>query len=387
MFTFVAFSMFSISVTQISFAIGTLAWLLKVHLTRAWKDQRGTIVGIAILYFSFACLLSLTTAVDFENSIKILKKLLQFLIFFWVANAVQDRKQRDLLAGLVIVAGTVAALSGILPSLNPAFFLPEMFHGNRPIGTLSMPATFGGILMIAGLVSLGRFLYHKPKAYSMLGATGVIVFCLILTLTRQAWLGFFIGTVFLIFFWNKKYLLILPLLLASIVLFAPDKISDRVNSLTNLTDNSLQLRISLWKVGWKIFKDHPVTGCGYKCVDAIHSQYSGPTEYVAKSPGMHSNIFQLMVDTGLVGLGLWLSIWASYFFEILKRYRALDEETSHNNTKAVLMGSSAAVLAYLIGGLFESSIYDSEVSMLIYFLVGLSLTNVTRKKMDVQGQN
>ena len=214
LFTFVAFSMFSISVTQISFAIGAIASLLKTHLTKSWKELRGTYVGIAVLCFSLACVLSMITAVDFGSSLKLLKKLLQFTILFWVANEVQDEKQRDLLFKMVIVTGVASALNGVLPLINPSLFPKDSLYGGlRVIGTMSVPSTFSGILMIAGLAALGRLLFHKPKEYWVIGSMGVIVLCLLISVTRQAWLGFFIGTVFMVSFWNKKYLLLLPILL------------------------------------------------------------------------------------------------------------------------------------------------------------------------------
>ena len=379
LFTFVAFSMFSISVTQISFAIGAIASLLKTHLTKSWKELRGTYVGIAILCFCLACVLSIITSVDFGSSLKLLKKLLQFIILFWVANAVQDEKQRDLLFKLVIVTGVAAASNGLLPLLEPSFYsIDKLYAGIRPIGTMAAPSTFSGILMIVGLVTLGRLLFHKPIEYWVLGSLGVIGLCLLLTITRQAWLGFLIGSVFLLFFWNKKCLLVIPLLLASLLLFASDNINNRIHSFTNLKDRSFQARISLWKGGWKVFKDHAITGCGYKCVDSIHSQYPDPSDWIAHYRGMHSNIFQLLVDTGVLGLGTWLSIWIAYFIEIFKRWRALVVEKSQGSAVEILMGCSAAVLAFLAGGFFESSIYDSEVAMLLYFLMGISLTQVKK---------
>ncbi len=373
LFTFAVFSMFSISVTQISFAIGALAWLFKIHLTKSWKELRGTRVGIAILFFCLACVLAVATSVDLESSIKPLKKLLQFVIFFWVANAVQDEKQRDLLIGLVIVAGAVTALNGLFPFWAQGYYSPQ-----RLLGTMSMPSTLSGVLMLAGLIALGRFLFHKPKEYWVLGSLGIISLCLLLTLTRQAWLGFFTGTVFLLFFRSKKYLLILPLLLAGLLLFAPAGLKDRVFTMTDMENSGLQVRMSLWKGGWEIFKDHPVTGCGFKCVDSIHSQYPDPSGYVARIIGMHNNVLQLLVDTGVVGLGTWLSIWATYFIEIFKHRWILHKETSQGNVEGLLLGSLAAVLGFIVGGFFETNIYDSEVAMLLYFLMGLSLTQVKK---------
>jgi tellurite resistance protein TehA-like permease len=93
---------------------------------------------------------------------------------------------------------------------------------------------------------------------------------------------------------------------------------------------------------------------------------------------MHSNIFQLLVDTGVVGFGTWLSIWVVYYIEIFKRLRALAEEKSQDNAIGILLGGSAAVLAFLVGGCFETNIYDSEVAMLLYFIMGLSLAKVKK---------
>ena len=380
LFTFAAFSMFSISVTQIAFSIGAISWLLKVHLTKTWKELRGTMVGVAILCFCLACILSITTSVDMASSVKLLKKLIQFVIFFWVANSVQEEKQRSLLVVLVIVSGAAVALGGLTQLL---------LDGNSDTfaegikGTLSKQSTYSGVLMMAGLMALAQCLFHKPKAYWVIGSIGLIAFALLCGLARQAWLGFFIGTVFLVFVWNKKYLLVLPLILLSLFWFAPDGIKKRILSLKNFNDISLQHRVIVWKSGWDIFKDYPLTGCGYKCVDSIHHQYPGK-EYLGKKGllayyvGMHSNIFQLLVDTGIVGLGAWVFIWIAYFIEIFKRFRGLAEKTHREYSKSLLMGSAAAVLAYLVGGFFETTLYDSEVSMLLYFLVGLSLSKVTK---------
>ncbi len=373
LFTFVAFSMFSISITQISFGIGTLAWLLKVQLTNSWKKVRGTQVGITILCFILACIFAIFTSVDLENSLGQIKKLAQFSIFFWVANTVQNEKQRDLLFAMVIITGAFAALYGISKVFGTEFNLLSRIQEAK-----IHSATFAGILMLTVLLSFGRFLFSKPREYWVLGNIVIVAFCLLFTLTRQAWLGFILGVSFLVYFWNKKFLLVVPVLIAGLFLLAPEAIKDRLHTFGNIKESSFQSRISLWKGGWEIFKDHPVTGCGFKCVDAIHSQYPDPSGWLGYFRGMHSNIFQLLVDTGVVGLGTWLSIWIAYFFSLSKKW----VQTNSGNTRSLIMGSSAAVLGFLMGGLFETSIYDSEVVMLLYFLMGLSLAEVKKAPED-----
>ena len=83
LFVFVGFSMFSISVTQISGAVGGLAWLLRTHLTGTWKKQRWPL-GIPFLLFFVACLIAVFNAYDPSYSYSSLKKSLEILIFFWI---------------------------------------------------------------------------------------------------------------------------------------------------------------------------------------------------------------------------------------------------------------------------------------------------------------
>ena len=299
--TFALSSLFSISITQISFGIGSLSWLLKTHLTRTWSEIRVTRVGIAILAFCLAYILSLTTAVDLESGINFIKKLFQVVIFFWVANTVQDEKQRNILVSLVIFAAVASALNGIflnyasLAQDSRGFYLG--MYGERPVGTMSVPSTFSGLLMIAGLIALGKFLFNEPKNYWVLGAIGIIGFCMILVLARQAWLGFLVGSIFLIYFWKKKFLWIIPIVLVFIFVLSPQKYKTRIESMTDIkNDRSLQERQVVWEGGWEIFKDHPITGCGFKCVDSVHTSYPDPTGFIALNRGMHNNIMQLLIE-------------------------------------------------------------------------------------------
>ena len=373
LFIFVAFSMFSISVTQIAFSIGASCWLWKVHLTQTWKDVRGTLVGTAILFFCLACILAVTTSLDIDSSSRHLKKLLQFSIFFWAANTIQDEKQRDLLIRIIIIAGVAAAFHGLYQ-----YFDADVARKLRVHGTRSHVSTYSGILMLSGFVALGRFLFQKSKNYWVLGCVGIISLCLLLTLTRQAWLGFFIGTSFLLFIWNKKFILLIPLLVMGLLFLSPISVKDRMQSLINMEDLSFQERISLWKGGWEIFKDHPFTGCGFKCVDLIHNQYPDPSGKLGHFRGMHNNALQLIIDTGIIGLGFWVFIWVAYFFEIFKRWRVLATDTSQGNAKSILMGSMAPILGFLTGGFFETNFYDSEMVMLLFFIMGISLARVKK---------
>jgi O-antigen ligase len=333
--------------------------------------MRGTRVGIAILAFCLAYFIALTTAIDMGNSITYMKKLLQLTIFFWVANTVQDEKQRNILFSLIIFAGVAAALNGIYSDIvNPPVI-------TRQAGTMSTASTFSGLLMLTGLLALGKFFFHEPKNFWLLGGYGIISICLMIVLARQSWLGFLVGSIFLVYFWRKKFLWVIPLVLVSVFLLSPQIYKERIESMTDIdNDRSFNIRKYVWKGGWEIFKDYPITGCGFKCVDAIHSRYPDPSGFMELIRGMHSNIMQLLVDTGIVGFGAWLSIWVAYFIEIFKRCQVSARDKTPGDNKGILLGCAAAILSFLVGGFFETHFYDSEIIMLVYFIMGVSLAKV-----------
>ena len=142
----------------------------------------------------------------------------------------------------------------------------------------------------------------------------------------------------------------------------------RVKDMVSGEDQTFKMRLALWHAGWEIYKDHPVTGCGFRCVDLLHDQYPDPTGYVKKLRGMHNNFIQLAVDTGILGLGTWLGIWFCFFRRLYKMGFSPEAAPQGN---WVVFGSAAAVFAFLAGGCFESSLYDSEVVMLLYFIMAL----------------
>ena len=305
----------------------------------------------------------MVTAVDSGNSYKSLKKLLQILIFFWAVNSIKDSRERDLLVLLLAVAGCAAALVGIYQGL-----LTPVTTATRVEGTMGIYMTFAGILMLVGLVALGRFLFRKLRENWLGVAVLLIVFYLLLTLTRQAWLGFLTGLIFLVFAWKTRLLFGIPILLVMVLLFAPAGVKERMHSMVDLTDWTFQSRLALWQGGWQVFKDYPLTGCGFKCMDLVHTDYPDPTGYIKKYRGMHNNLVQLAVDTGLVGLTTWMSIWGCYFLALFRRTR---DQVKKSSSRWVLHGSAAAVLGFLAGGFFEVNFYDSEVAMLLYFIMAL----------------
>ena len=392
LFIFVAASIFSISITQIAAGLGGLAWAIKTHLNHTWKEQKWPL-AIPILLFALACLIAVVDAYDVSYSFPSLKKLFEFLIFFWVINCVKTRKLRDSLSLVLIVSATCASLLGFYQA-----WMDGVQIESRVEGTLSTYMTFAGILMMVSLLALARVLYRRPKEAWLWACIGIILTSLLFTLTRQAWGGVFVGLLFFIFCSIRKYVLVLLLsLFVAIFYFKKEVQSELLRMELKLTpektrislahlifrtrlllsgeDETLMMRIVLWKTGWEVFKDYPLTGCGFRCMDKLVSKYPDPTGWVEKLRGMHNNFVQLALDTGFLGLFTWVGIWFCFFLLLYQRAKALNGDA---NERWVVLGSAAGAIAFLTGGLFETNFYDSEVAMTLYFLMALPFSGTQK---------
>ena len=368
--SFVCFSFFSISLTQISCGIGGLAWATKCFLTQSWGKQIYPL-RIPFFLFIFACLIAVAGAPDISASYKSLKRLLEILIFFWAANCITSEELRERLTIILIAAATLSTLGGLYNA-----FETGVLHGARAEGTMSVYMTFAGLLMLSLLISSGKLVFAPKENKWIYIAFVMLSACLLLSYTRQAWLGVIAGIIFLIWFRKKSLLWFLPVALVVVFAISPNAIKFRINSLTDLNDANLQRRVALWQGGWLVFKDHPLTGCGFKCIDVLNQNYPDPTGIIGKLRGMHNNFLQLAVDTGLFGLITWISIWVAYFMTLYQRLTANSGDLVY---KKDAMGSAAAVVGFLVAGFFETNFYDSEVSMLLYFIMALPFAG-TRKK-------
>ena len=103
----------------------------------------------------------------------------------------------------------------------------------------------------------------------------------------------------------------------------------------------------------------------------MHKNYPDHRGHIKKLRGMHSNFVQLAVDTGFLGLISWVSIWVIYFLTLYRQIFSMEENLAYKRDS---MASAAAITGFLVAGLFETNFYDSEVSMLMYFIMALPFT-------------
>lgn len=380
----VAASIFSIALSNIFFVLAILLWLWDCCLRRRIHLEFPNFSPY-LLTFVGAVVLSVVCSEDVRVSVPYLQKVVKFLYVFLIFTYVREDQARRALHLIIMLVGLSAAYG-----VCQYFWLWEVDLLNRIRGFMSHWMTFSGQLMLASVALTAELLFGRlgntPKAstdgrcprimatvrcgaFRMLpwaALLGLILFALMLTLTRSAWVGATAGILFLLAAWNIRWTGVILAGLVILFFLLPDSFRTRVYSGFDLRDTTTRVRVELFLTGKNILQSHPWTGVGPRLIPTVYKDYQQSTEF----PGwayqhLHNNFIQIGADMGLIGLLTWCALWARLLWDLgmkMRRHRLL------GNTGWAAAGLGG-LLAFLCAGLFEYNFGDAEVLILLLFLI------------------
>lgn len=367
---------FSITLSESALVLLGLLWLWKLR-----DPSRATPafpLGGPVLALAAATLLSAARSADPVRSLADSKGLLLLLVLYVVVEALPDVDAAErFLTGLLLLLALHAGLSVIQVALCPREpvglpLLGRFFHRcDRAHGFFSIYMTLAGVLNLVLLATLPRLLSRPlgPPAWTLpawlLSAVGFL-----LTLVRGAWLGFLAGAVALAGLLRRaSVLLVIGVVLVLSLLLPAGLLEYRIRSFANPADATFRERLFMWQSGFGMVRDHPLTGVGPGQVKALFPQYARPEAHRKSTSHVHNTPLQIAAERGLLGLGAWCWLWAAFFRGGMRLLRRLGPDQARE--RRLVAGSLAAVLGFLVAGLFEYNFGDSEVVMIAYALMAL----------------
>jgi O-antigen ligase len=123
------------------------------------------------------------------------------------------------------------------------------------------------------------------------------------------------------------------------------------------------------RAGLAMAYDHPLTGVGPGQVKHLYPRYAPPEAVRRYTSHLHDAPLQILVERGVPGLAAWLAIFAAFVARVLGARPRAPEERPED--RALALGCLAAVVAFVVAGLFEYNFGDTEV-----LLVAVSLMAV-----------
>jgi O-antigen ligase len=229
--------------------------------------------------------------------------------------------------------------------------------------------TQAGLLLLFSAVALSQFLFAREKGRWIWGAGFLLAsVALVMTLTRNAWVGVFVVAVVLLSCFKPKALILMPVVVALLFLASPPSIKRRALSIFDPNSYSNAQRIEYLQAGFKIIKDYPLLGTGPNTVHVIFQRPQYDLSEVARdNVHLHNNLLQIAAERGIPTLLVWLAFMTWVFLALLRMVREKKDP--------LLFIYAAAALSALVGlfaaGFFEYNWGDSEVATLFLGLITL----------------
>lgn len=258
----------------------------------------------------------------------------------------------------------------------------HMIHG-IPSSTLSDNNLYAlGIVMLLPLI-----LYLAKYSVNTLvrwGALGLFGLCVMTVLGSNSRGGFLALAVLGVWYWvtsPRKLLstLFVCIVAVGVVQFAPERWFDRIETIKEADqDDSFLGRVAAWKISVNIANDHPVFGAGFDAtqVQSIWNEYKYTPNFINIDipetiffKAAHSNYFQVLGDSGYVGLLLFLGMMSAAF---ITRWdiKTLAKRLPGDHSWAVDLSTAItlSLVAFMAGGAGVSLAYFELMYLQIVLL-------------------
>ena len=361
------------------------AYLVKKILRKERLFVR-TAISKPMLFFFTLTVLSLVNSIDYRDSLKGgILRLVQFIfIFFIMAEEVRDKRHIRRIVLSIAFGLTLSSVDAIWQVFTGRDFIRHY----RPVVNIGLVRatasfkdanTFGIYLSAIAPLIFGLTLYYlrgmKKVLFVFVSLAGLAAIAL--TYSRPTLLAIYAALFFLGLIRKDKVLIGVLLI---VTLIAPFILPASVKDWAKQVDyNPLRFmcnddRIAAYRNSLNMLKAHPIIGVGANTYMKNYKQYKEYPEYrnIVTLDYMyaHNNFLHMAAEIGLIGLGIFFWLLYKLFREYMNIYHFLNNDF----LKTVLLSLSACLIAFLVNGLTESSLYYSRVAVLFWYLAGFSLS-------------
>ncbi|WP_322867273.1 O-antigen ligase family protein [Aquicoccus sp. G2-2] len=244
----------------------------------------------------------------------------------------------------------------------------------RVFSTFTQPLEYSAFMVMSLPYPALKFVTEtRPLPKALYGIAGVLVLIgFVVSFSRGPTLALGLVFLFLAVYerrvrpWILFVIIAMLIALAAAWPFIGEAMSERISGKSNIT-----LRFSLWQNGIATFLENPIKGIGYGSypnyhVESIRAHQIGPMyEYswphIERVTTVENIYVTLMAETGVLGLGAFLTMLGVYFYVFRKVVKLPSEQT-----RILALSSCGAVLAYLLSGMTVANIIGYTVSILFF---------------------
>jgi O-antigen ligase len=329
-----------------------------------------TPVDPAALVWLAALVIAALAAEDRSGSVHRITKGFLLAIVPLAAYHGRDPKLARRAIAVLLVSAALATVFALAKFMMQGGAFPV-----RVRGAVGHPLTYGGQAMLLAILA-GVLLVRSRDRRWMIAACALLALlapALLGSYTRSAWIGTLVGFAVLIGLTRARWLPVLAGGVLILVLVMPGGYRERALSVFHPHSVWNQERIYLWEAGWRMFREHPVTGIGLQDLKSWVARYRSPEAHEPPHGHMHNVYLQILVTMGVVGFAAFVylvtALWRTAARGLRQDARAGDADPFG---MALRIAAVAALAGFLVAGLFEWNFGDEELLDFLFTLIGLA---------------
>jgi O-antigen ligase len=250
----------------------------------------------------------------------------------------------------------------------------------RATGFYNHWTTYAEMLQLIASLAIGLF-FALPRKRNRNGAVLALVIggmgiALVLSVTRASWLSLLISTaVITSLSVSRRMLLVLGLCAVPLILGGLFVLQKKRNvGFFDKKDDSIVWRERTWHDGFQLLTSNPrhlLVGVGMDSIKA-HWREWGLFDGGRMPMGhMHSDYLQIALERGVPALIAWLILLGTYARMLWRLRRRVPVENWIE--RGIVLGALGGLIGFMSSGLVHYNWGDSEVVMIFYLIMGLSL--------------
>ncbi len=336
-------------------------------------------IGLLVIMMLIVYLISTLTSFAPLSSAKIWAVYFAFLSFYFVViNTIKTKKQLFDLLKVFALSGVLVCLLGIMQylfgaTMTQSWMDADMFSDIklRIYSTLENPNVLGEYILLALPVSVA-LMWSTKKIFSKLvfaGFTGIMAVALILTYSRGCWLGLMASAVIFVTFVAGKLWGLALIAIPALPFIIPDSILNRFTSIGDMSDSSTSYRVAIWLGTILMLKDFWVSGVGLG-PDAFTQVYPFYSYNLVLAQHPHNLFLHIITESGVVGIFVFLLLLFMVIKRLIRGHQYLGKG---NKISVALVAIGAALIGFLVQGMFDNSFYNYRVFMIFWAVIAIGI--------------
>jgi len=285
------------------------------------------------------------------------------LIFLVVAAAIKEKRQ----AKILLILMTLSVLRANLGFYNTV--------SDRDVSHFSYGLRYAGALGYAGENGLAAFeaqlslfclaIYSFTKNLvakaGILALMALCIYCLLFAFSRGGYLGFLTGILFLGVVRDRKFLIVLLVLILGWQVVIPTAVTERIFMTyeEGQIDSSAGERVTIWQDAMTLVPQNPILGTGFDTYE-----FMGRVEEYRDT---HNLYLKILLETGIVGVVLFIVLLWKLFWLSFRLY----QNSQDNVFRALGLGCAAYIVCAVIVNFFGDRWMYLQVNGYLWALLGL----------------